>query len=110
MTWKETISRAKANGHSAGQFVETKSVNVKWVMALLVECSMAYNSGVRRASHYLIEIMAEHEWQVAAGIHTGGYGGDERPHITIHCNGHGYHIRFSKNWNVFRITGHGIED
>jgi hypothetical protein len=119
MAIAEHVSRARANGSAAGQYVPPgkRPANVDEVVDLLENASESRtaHAGVRRAANALLEAMSLGRWRVTAGRHRGGVGGggrgaDQNDHITVAVRGRGYHLQLTIDGHLRRITGDdGVE-
>jgi hypothetical protein len=113
----QDIHKAHENGSGGGQFYDSSHgmVSVGEVMNILVNAAESGHPGVKRAAKRLLAGVAEGEWSIRAGVHSGGIGSntrsaDENRHITLRVHSTGYHLQVTLDGSIRRITGDdGVE-
>ena len=88
------------------------NITNKQVSNLLVDASNSRNNDLKQKAKEVLDRMPQ-GWQVVAGGHAGGLGGqgrpaDPKPHITLRAAGRSYHLHYVvKNKKMFltSITG-----
>lgn len=121
---KNSPSEAKENKNRTGQPEFRGNANVpiktganeKRVTDLLGYHAQR-NTQVGKQSRALLEKMgkANNGWNVTAGVHQGGLGGDGRAadphdHITVRAGRDQYHLRFNKKGQLTEVTGKDIPE
>ena len=103
-------ARARFQGND-GVPIEANISPEKLVNAL--QTAASGNSEVHTQAKEMLQKLAhDNEWNIPAGVHEGGLGGDGRAadpnkHITLST---GHHVQLGNNDSIKNITGPGISD
>lgn len=87
------------------------NVSAERLVKLLISSTTMRAGGVGRSVKDMLREMEDREWQITAGIHSGGLGGggrapDPRDHITVRVGRTTYHVRLHSSGNsIVEVTG-----